>query len=421
MCADWTNHHDIDLLIRKLEATKKSSSGVTAFVGIDADDALAVLHSSLKFAKGVSELEQTRILNGAALTVGDAGKITKTNLLAEIKQREIDHLRLPHRSFVLASNLSIRYFDELLDAQIDGCRITFSRQLPKRFREEHREALRRQLHSTAEELPKTGAGSNAHTAVRVTTKARTDHDAALTAASALTLLRGIWNLYRNLGRGQTFPPPLPRRPINEILFGPAHTVHERNGKLSSDTVWFETSYQRSVKPFQLQRDWLKIKDFERNARTWLKRSRYRGALEEAIRRYTQALDLTDWNASFIQMWSLLEYLTNSGPHYDTTKKRTLFVCPNNERDLHREVLEHLRIYRNATVHAAEQKDDLLTLVYQVKRYVEWLLWFHFGVSSQFHSIADAGDYLHLPSDPELLRQRKRLLKKALQYQIRDIP
>lgn len=421
MCASWTDKHDVNFLVQKIEGAKKSSSGVTTFTGIVFDDVVVVLHSSLKFAEEVPELEQTRILYDSIFTVGAAGEITKVKLLAEISKRESSYLRLAEQNFTVVTSMSIEHFKELQGAQVQGCRITFSRRMPRRFREAHRQAIRGQFRLMTDEIIQTGPGLNSHTPVRVTLRTKTDNEAALAAVDALTLLRGLWNYHVNLRRGQTFPAAIPRKPINKILIGPAHTVHESSGVLKSDTVWFETSFQRPIKPYKIQSDWPRIKEFELGTRRRLQRANYREDLEKAFHRYTTALDLSDWNASFIQLWSLLEYLTNSGPQYDTTIKRILFVCPNNERDLHREILKHLRTYRNSTVHTAEQKDDLLTFVYQVKRYVEWLLWFHLGVCSQFQSINEAGDYLHLPADPSLLRQRLRLLKKALDYQISDIP
>lgn len=421
MCASWNGKHDVSVLVKKLEAAKKSSRGVTTFEDVMFGDAVAVLHSSLKSAEGVPQLEQTRILYGAIFTVGAAGEITASKLLAEIRKREASYLRSPEQNFIVATSMSIKHFDELRNAQVQGCRITFGRRLPRRFHEEQERAIRGQFRLLAKEIMQTGFDLNAHTAVRVAVRRKTSNEAALAATNVLTLLRGIWNYHLNLRRGQTFPPPIPRKPVNEILLGPAHTVHESSGTLKEDTVWFETSFQRPVKPYRMEDDWPTIKDFELKIRELLKRAYYREDLEEAFRRYAIALDVADWNASFLQLWSLLEYLTDSGAHYDTTIKRILFVCPNSERVLHREILKHLRTYRNATVHSAEQIDDLLTFVYQTKRYVEWLLWFHLGMSSRFQSLGEAGSYLHLPPDPDVLRQRRRLLKKALDYQVRDVP
>lgn len=307
MCASWNDKHDVGLLVRQLEATKKSSPGVATFVGVDFDDAIAVLRSSLNFAKGVSELEQTRILNHATLTVGAKSQITQAKLLEEIKRHETRYLKSPYRNFTLASSLSIRHFNDLRNSQIQGCRITFGRQLPKPFRGEHKQAIRRQFHLLANEIVQTNSGLNAHTSVRVAAKSKTDHEAALAAIDALNFLRGIWNFYLNIRQGPTFPPSIPRKPINRILIGPAHTVHKPSGLLSSDPVWFETSFQKSIKPYQMQKHWPDIKEFELHTRAKIKKTRYREDLENAFRRYNAALDLTDWNATFIQLWSLLEY------------------------------------------------------------------------------------------------------------------
>ncbi len=161
----------------------------------------------------------------------------------------------------------------------------------------------------------------AHTAVRVAVRGKSDQEAVLYVIDALTLLRGIWNLFLNLRRpAPPFWPSVPREPVNKILLGPAHTVHEPDGTLSSATMWFETSYQRPVKPYNVQKLWIELKDFEGKVRKRLQRARYPKDLEKPIRRYTEALDLTDWNATFVQLWSLLEYLTDSYAQFDKTIK-----------------------------------------------------------------------------------------------------
>ncbi len=363
MCASWIGNYNIDLLARKLEDAKRSSSGLITFEGTAPDDAVPVLLSALHLSAEVPETQRIRILYETIFIVGAAGKITKSALLAEIGRRESSYLRAQERPFTVATTLSIRYFDQFPRARFRGCYITPSRRLPELFRREHEGAVRQQLGLRREELPTTGFGTKAHTAVRATVRARTEHEAALAAVDALTLLRGLWNLFLNLRRQGPPLAPVPRKPVNRVLLGPAHTVHESDGNLATPAVWFETSFQRTVKPYKAALVWPAMKGFELDVRTILSRARYPQDLERAIRRYTEALDLTDWNASFVQLWSLLEYLTGSGHHYDKTIKRILFVCRPEERDFHREILKHLRDYRNTTVHRAEHRDDILPLVF----------------------------------------------------------
>jgi hypothetical protein len=52
---------------------------------------------------------------------------------------------------------------------------------------------------------------------------------------------------------------MPRKPVNNILLGPAHTLRESSGSLATSAVWFETSFQEPVKPFKAAMVWPAIK------------------------------------------------------------------------------------------------------------------------------------------------------------------
>jgi len=52
------------------------------------------------------------------------------------------------------------------------------------------------------------------------------------------------------------------------------------------------------------------------------------------------------------------------------------------RDFHRQILEHLRDFRNKAVHAGETNAEMEVLLYQLRRYVEQLIFFH--LNNRFH-------------------------------------
>jgi hypothetical protein len=126
------------------------------------------------------------------------------------------------------------------------------------------------------------------------------------------------------------------------------------------------------------------------------------------------LDIPDFESSYLKLWSVLEFLTGTvnGRNEDLIRRCTFFF---NERDLARQVLEHLRDRRNAHIHAGTESYQLESLVFQLKRFVERLLVFHLRNGKNFLSIADAGNYLDLPTDPDTLRQRIARSKMALRF------
>ena len=80
MCAEWRGGYDVGLLARRLEKAKKvdKSTGSVSFDGFDSPDVVTVLHSSVRFARKLPELEQRSIVWDAAFSVAQAEQITKT-------------------------------------------------------------------------------------------------------------------------------------------------------------------------------------------------------------------------------------------------------------------------------------------------------------------------------------------------------
>ena len=85
----------------------------------------------------------------------------------------------------------------------------------------------------------------------------------------------------------------------------------------------------------------------------LKKCKYQEDVKKAIVMYCQAFDLYDWEASFIKLWSLLEFLTaTKNNSYDITIKRIKFLYKDTE-DTHQS-LTYLREFRNSLVHKCFQ-------------------------------------------------------------------
>ncbi len=66
--------------------------------------------------------------------------------------------------------------------------------------------------------------------VRVSVRARSEHEAYEKATGALDLLRGIWNLRLNSDVRSSSGK---RKSANVLQVGPLHSLHEPNGELAS--------------------------------------------------------------------------------------------------------------------------------------------------------------------------------------------
>lgn len=409
MCASWNNEFDPGVLVDGLNSRKTiDSSGRVGFSGWEVDDYLTVLRSSVTFSAKLPEMERRRIINQALFAVARAGTMTTKALIGEISKRENNFLALPHKNFVIATSISVRYRDLLTTKQVNGARITFSASLAKRFERARAGTLKKARRNDVTDPPRN------YTQVRVSIRARSESEAAILALDAFDLLRAIWSLALNhtvMGRKSTRR----LRPVNEILTGPLHTLHKPNGETASETYWYEPGFPH--KPFDVidvEEKWKRIRQMERQIRKKLARKKHRGELEEALRGYVRALDQQDFNNAFLSLWSLLEKLTNTLlESYKVTVKRAVFLF--SDRDFHQQILNHLKRSRNRAVHAGEETEEIETLVYQLKLYVEQLIFFHIYNSFGFSSLRETAEFLDLPPNASLLKGRIKLFQKAVKF------
>ena len=367
------------------------------------EDAALAVESGVEFVADIPESDQRSIVSTAMFAA--PAPLTPSSLIAEINRRAQAFLQEPEQAYIVASSLSARYFIELQRSEMSGQRIYFRQDLPLHLRVGHEEAKDRTGRNLLGSLPDPARRSERYTAVWIHTRGRSYWEAVNRALDALDLLRSIWNLAINQ-RTWSRTTGGARRPVNQILLGPVHSLHHRDGSLASAVDWYESDYLRPVQSKELSKRWTEVKKLEGPLRQGLTRSAYPMQLEDALRRYTRALDSFEWETSFLRLWGLLETLTGTKPHesHDLTVKRTAFLYADPERELHVQVLNHLRHYRNRSVHRGEGSETIEAYMYQLKRYVELLLFFHLTSSYRFESIAQASAFLELPPEPSDLRR-----------------
>jgi hypothetical protein len=421
MPVDWRNQgFNPNLLANRLEQIKRVDQATrqVTFRGFEAEEVVTVLHSALKdFAERIPETVQRKIVADAAFARALDGRITGPALLREIQNREDKYTQLPLERYVLSTSLSVRHFSSLTSTEISGHRITFN-PLPNRFRHAYEEAKSRAEDQIVGPLPDHGPSWKRYIDVRISVWGRSQEEAAERAWDALDLLRGIWNYSLNFTRGMRSSGGR-RKPVNRLVLGPLHSLHHPTGKLAEAGPWVDSDYAGPLRPYNLSKDWANLKPFADQVRSALAGGPYREELEGAVRRYVRALDRRDWNASFLQLWGVLETLTNtSRERYEVTVNRTLFLTRPDRRDFDRQILMHLIDYRNKTVHAGHETQAIETLLFQLKRYVERCLGFHLWFRPRFGSIPEVARFLDLPPEQEKLRESVQLLRRALSLQER---
>lgn len=405
--AKWRKDSHPDEVANRLEAAKDGSvAGKAAFSGFEHSELVIVLGGMIEFAPAIPELERQKILNKATFEAGGKGKITPALLLQSCHKQETEYLRRPLTAFRLLTGVSLDAVHNLPSIRIGSSSITFN---PKvQAARQHRAKLYSDAKfSLGFDLP------TQYMDVSVTVKARSPFEGAQHALDAIDLARATWNLALNRGKGWRISSGRPR-PVNDILLCPFHTMHNEDGSLATESWWYDPGYSGPAQPFTDRAKIDRLFTFSKKIRTRLSQSAYSDDLANALVRYVRALDAADLNDSFLRLWSILEFLTDSAfDPYKVAVRRAAFMFA--ERDYSVQVLTHLMNHRNRFVHAGTDTDEIESLVYLLKRYVDALLMFHIGNSFNFESRASAAVFMDLPPSKLQIDERIRRLRNARKF------
>jgi hypothetical protein len=407
--ASWTKDYKPDKVASRMEKVISiEKDGTVTFKGsaFEEQEHVVLLNSMLSFHKELPETEKNRIIYSATLQVRKKGKITPDALLNEINEREQSYLAKKPERFTLISGISISRFITLPTLSYDGAHITFETYLNKKYKIRNK-MLEDARYSLSNDLP------DDYMSVKVSVTGRSADEAAGKALDKLDFIRGIWNLQINRRRRIRISSGL-RKPVNEIILAPIHTLHKLNGKMATGNWWYEPHYQGPVHVYDEKGNIANLYKFQGHVRRLMHVCRYKDAVEKGVIRYVRALDARDWDDSFLRLWGVLEYLTNTGSDsYKVTIRRAAFLF--SDREYAYQVLSHLKDRRNKSVHAGSGSDDIEILLYQLKRHVEVLIQFHLGNKYSFTSLSDAAEFMDLPSDLHLLEQSVKKLGYAMKF------
>lgn len=258
--------------------------------------------------------------------------------------------------------------------------------------------------------------SSSNKLVLVKTSGRSVYDAVDRAFYALNLLCGLWSLFSTYG-SWSFSFGTRQEPIGSIHTGPLHSLHRLNGELATDICWYDRASLVDNRLFKPQAGWQKIEGYRRWAMKRFHLLPFRKDVENLIVRYSIAMDQTDIDAAFLQMWSILEKITNTvGANYDETVRKAIWLY--DDRQTAREFLECARLRRNLLVHSARSTEMPEQAAFLVESFVDphllRLVRNDFGISS----LEEYGQHLSLPSDLPTLKREMKWIGKAIRI-IRD--
>ena len=318
--------------------------------------------------------------------------------------RAAEYFRRPDDEYTLVTSLSVKSLPFRRSGSA-GCKIVplVSRRgypYPKDIRFRVSPAIVRHIDSSKYRI------------IGVRTTSKSAYAAADNAFRALNALRGIWDLLHTARTwrvvfGATHP-----EPIGPIQTGPIHTLHLADKTVFEQCYWYERFAAEDRKLFDPRGGWAKT---ERNRRWVMRRlcvHPFRRDLEDLLVRYAVALDQADHDVAFLQLWGILERLTNTvGAHYDETARRAAWWNP--DRSFVKRLVECVRLQRNLYVHAARSCDEPDQVAYLTKSLVDPHLFCLIRNDFAVSSLEEYGNHLSLPTDLAVLRRNRRWLTRTI--------
>jgi hypothetical protein len=168
-----------------------------------------------------------------------------------------------------------------------------------------------------------------------------------------------------------------------------------------------------LRPYKIRRP-ERFSRYRKSLLLRMKRHPYAVTIKDALLRYNNALDKTDYDAGIVELWSVLESITGvENARYDDVVRRASF--PWSDNAWARALLSHLRHYRNRSVHDGRSSAHRNEAIHFLRRFVEALLMFHWRNSIGAMTLAEACEFLHLEPNAAKLERRIELLQRAVKF------
>ncbi|MFC1542925.1 hypothetical protein ACFL4K_00100 [Candidatus Neomarinimicrobiota bacterium] len=415
MCARWNKQYDPILLIKRFKGivisdkskpTIRRSQGSfsSSFSGFEFEEYSAVMGSVVSMDEKVPEIIKKRIIHDAVYQCADENNLSVKNVLGKINRQENAYLNDSNKKFYIVTTISVHHIEGMGSKRIGNLSLSFFKGLPIKFKDHYDKKY------IPDWIPST---PHDYTVTLVGIKSRTDIEAVELAYDGLDFLLGVWNLSYNY-RSVNISMGGQRRPKHKIVRGPLLTIHKANGRIATRRFWYRTDQLDAVQAQRIKNDWAKLCKFEQGIRVRLRRHPYSQDMRESFIRYSRAMDSSNYESSFLYLWSLLEFLTGiRGGESKTVIRRASFFFK--DVDYHRLVLRHLSDFRNRAVHSAEGSHDIEHYIEQIRRYVETLIIYHIFEYQPASNLVEATEFLDFPSNSEEIKRKIRLLRKASKF------
>jgi hypothetical protein len=405
----WRNEFEPDQLLSEINKHRGEMNGAVSLKSIIPSEFTTILASAVQPPPGVSQSVLELIIRKAFFSPAPNGSLDKKNFLIACQQQLQTYKQRELKDYLLLTSLSYAGHFPFRTVNHKGCEILFDHNM-NRF--SHVDDLKKKEieRLMLELLPRKQRHGYQWCVVKV--RARSVDEAYQVSSDVLDDIRGLVNLYLNSRKHWRISSSNSRQPMNDLRLGKFQTLHDKSGKMIEDKFWYEANFVEPRQLINLSKSAEGIRKFITKARQKSTKSKLGDVFWEALRRYNRALDNGDWPTSFRDLWSVLEFITDTGrAAYEVTIRRSVNFY--NERHYMLEVAKHLRFRRNRIVHSLHTETEGEALLFQLGRLVHpamfALLWNRYDLQNH----QEFGQFLELPNDTAFLKRRVHLAKAAL--------
>ncbi|CAD1788778.1 hypothetical protein XSP_001058 [Xanthomonas euroxanthea] len=403
MPAHWKKKYRPDLIISRINRSINYSSTGISFTGFDYQEHLPVLASMIEFPTAALRQNKIALIWGAIRRTRD--RLTPESFLIALNEELSKTLAQKQKMYSLITSLSIERKGFPKTIKLADCKITFhDLRLPRKF------SVRNTHLSDAKiDIPPTPEN---YCFVQVDVTERSPETAGEKAIELLDYLRGLLAMRCNFNMEWSLDGHSSFSPINRIRTGGVHTLHLPDGTDSNGPLWYEPNF----KPAKIYRfkEGAKMGKAVINDEKCISQCKYESSIRKAVTSYARSLDQRDHTTAFVKLWSALESLTTPNQaKYDDLIRRCSFIFT--ESDYHKQMLEHLRDFRNRSVHSESESESARTNCYLLQDYFRGAVRFYVSQRKTFSTLDEANGFLDLPADRSQLAWQLKLLKKAVKF------
>lgn len=405
MAYRWAEGSKPNPVLESVMESVSLSDGAVGILRLSVHGDIAVLASMLQGQQADDGIDRVDLIWD--VLHGINAPISATKLLSLVNVARSAQRKGGLKKFSLITTLSTDGAWLPRSLQICELRARFLKTLPRKFKSARVQLVKEQI--------RTGIihqDLDSYSFVQIDVEAESAGAAFAKSDRELRILRGLICLLSNPSFEKTLLGS-EHKPINVLRTGHFHTIHNTDGSVATDLIWYEPNYSPRI-TFTPRKPSVLVDVLKKTLRR-MRNCPYNGRLEQAVIRFASGFDESDPDAAFLKCWSALESILSSNvADYKQLVRRCIFLYE--DRDYHESILKQLAEHRNASVHRVSDNSLTKSFCYLLQNYFATTLNFHIRNYTRFSNFEEALTLLSGPvsqSDVNAAMARALFAKRFL--------